>query len=72
MVLYGRRNFHELMVKGTDEEVQAIDKYLEKAVDRYSRDAKASNDDGAVFIFDWDGFGLLNYAHPEGKHPLWQ
>ena len=67
MVLYGRWNFRDLVVRGTDEEVQAIDKYLQQVVDRFARDAEANNNDGSVFIFDYDGFGLSNYAHPEGK-----
>ena len=66
LVPYGHWNFRDLIIHGTEEEVQGIDKYLEQVVDRFSRDAEANNNDGAVFIFDYDGFGLGNYAHPEG------
>ena len=65
-------NFRELIVHGTEEEVQGIDKYLEQVVDRFSRDAEANNNDGAVFIFDYGGFGPGNYAHPEGMNLLFQ
>ena len=49
------------------DELDDFHKYYHQFVRRVSREAAANNDQGVVFICDWDGFALRNYASSKGS-----
>ena len=49
------------------EQVEEFWKYYEQYARRLEKDAALCNNQGTVFIADWDGFSLGHYASSSGK-----
>lgn len=63
---FGKWNYRDLAHK-SDEKIEEFWKFYEQYILRIERDAAVNNHQGVVFILDWDGFSLGNYASARGK-----
>ena len=55
------------MAQLSEEKRDEFWKYYEQFVRAAGKDAAMCNDRGMVFLTDWDGFSLKNYATTTGK-----
>lgn len=64
---FGKWNYRELAHK-PKEIIDEFWKYYEQFARRAESDGALNKDQGNVFILDWEGFSLTNYASPQGNH----
>ena len=66
VVEFGKWDYRSL-VQMSPKKIEEFWMYFEQCARRAERDSASSNNEGTVFILDWDGFNLKSYASARGR-----
>ena len=64
---FGKWDYRAHLVDMPAEKVEEFWMYYEQFARKAEKDSALHNDEGTVFIVDWDGFTLTHYATGPGK-----